>query len=71
MNIGDIGAALLEPLEQLTDVASQAVDAIGTGVVWTGEQIETFALLVGVLNAKLEELQAAARGTDDAAPAAT
>lgn len=66
IEIGDVGAALLEPLSQLTDVAAQAVDAIGTGVEWTGEQIQTFALLVGVLNAKLEELQAAARGDNDA-----
>lgn len=65
MELGDIGATLLEPLEELTDVAAQAIAALGTGTVWTGEQIEKFALLVGVLNAKLEELQAAARGDDD------
>lgn len=70
MDIGDVGAALLEPLEQLTDVASQAIAALGTGVEWTAEQIETFAVLVGVLNAKLEELQAKARGDEDAPPAA-
>lgn len=71
IDIGDIGAALLEPLEELTDVASKAVNAIGEGVVWSGEQIEKFALLVAVLNAKLEELQAAARGDNDDAPAAS
>ena len=70
MEIGDVGAALLEPLEQLTVVASQAIAALGTGTVWTGEQIEKFALLVGVLNAKLEELQAAARD-DGETPAAS
>jgi hypothetical protein len=72
VSIGDIGATLLEPLEELTDVAAQAVAALGSGVVWTGEQIEKFAMLVGVLDAKLEELQAAARGDDDdkAAPPA-
>ena len=52
-------------------VASQAIAALGTGTVWTGEQIEKFALLVGVLNAKLEELQAAARNDDDETPAAS
>ena len=69
MDLGDIGAALLEPLEQLTDIATEAIAALGTGVEWTGEQIEKFAFLVGVLNAKLEELQASARDDDAADPA--
>lgn len=71
IEIGDVGAAILEPLEQLTAVAAQAVDALGSGVEWSGEQIQKFALLVGVLNAKLEELQAAARGDEPDEPAAT
>jgi phage-related tail protein len=71
VNIGDIGGALLEPIQQATDLVSEAIGKLGEGVEWTGEQIEAFALLVGVLAAKVEELQAAARGDDEASdPAA-
>lgn len=67
---GDIGATLLEPLGQLTDLLSKAINATGEGVEWTAEQIETLALLVAVLAAKVEELQAHLRA-DDAEPEAT
>ena len=71
MDIGDIGAMLLEGPEQALNLVSTLTDKLGEGVVWSGEQIETFALAVAALAAKLEELQAAARGDEAAPPAAS
>ena len=70
MDIGDIGAMLLEGPEQALNLVSTLTDKLGEGVVWSGEQIETFALAVSALAAKVEDLQTAARGDDKAAPPA-
>lgn len=65
IDIGDIGAILLEGPEKAADLIAGLTDKLGEGVSWSGEQIQTFAVLVAALAAKLDELQAAARGDDD------
>jgi len=70
MDIGDIGAILLEGPEQALNLVSTLTDKLGAGISWSGEQIESFALAVAALAAKVEELEASARGDDKAAPPA-
>ena len=70
MDISDIGAILLEGPEQALNLVSLLTDKLGEGVVWSGEQIETFALAVAALAAKVEALEAHARGDEPAAPPA-
>jgi hypothetical protein len=70
VDIGDIGAMLLEGPEQALNLVATLTDKLGEGVGWTGDQIQTFALAVSALAAKVEELQADARGDDEAAPPA-
>lgn len=67
LDIGDIGALLLEGPEKAADLIATLTDKLGEGVGWTGEQIQTFAILVAALAAKLDDLQAQARGDEPTA----
>ena len=67
MDLGDVGSGLLEGPQAATKLVSQALDAVGEGVEWTGDQIQELAALVAQLSDKLGELQAKARGDEPGA----
>lgn len=60
--LGDMLGPLLSGLEQADAVVSGALDKLGEGIEFTGEETEKLAALVASLGPKLEALKAKLAG---------
>lgn len=57
-HIGEtLAGDLLTGLEKADEVLAAALDAMGDGIEWTGEEVEKLAALVASLAPKLEALK--------------
>lgn len=57
-HIGEVLAAdLLAGLEKADTLLAAALDAMGDGIVWSGEEVEKLAALVASLAPRLEALK--------------